>query len=183
MGIEEILKIENNRTNDNFDKIYLFLDNGGPWYKAYEWSAYLMEFYPENTGDKLKPTKRTYKGVKTDLVHVSIQLKSIDKYLPGKIIVEQNEGIIVLSVDPKKYIDNNKENFLDKLKTWKNTIELSTKSDKSSANREQNNIFGSPASFFKIMKRIMVYDTYGKTEADLRDFILILKENCSNIIF
>lgn len=183
MGIEEIVKVENNRGIENIDKIYLFLDAGGPWYKAYEWSAYLMEFYPGNTGEKLKAIKRGYKAINDPIVNVSIQLKSIDKYLPGKIIVEQNENMLILSANIKQYNDKIAvENFNEKLNSWKGTIELNDKRGKQTE-KEQKNIFGSPVTFMKIMQNILTYDTYGKNEADLRDFVLTLKENCSNLIF
>jgi hypothetical protein len=60
--IEDIIKKERERNKDNIDKIYLFRDGNSVWYKAYEWSAYLMEFFPNNLKDKLKPVHKYYKG-------------------------------------------------------------------------------------------------------------------------
>ena len=51
MSNKEKLQIENNRTIDNINVIYLFKDGGSAWYSAYEWSAYLMEFFPNDLPD------------------------------------------------------------------------------------------------------------------------------------
>lgn len=180
--LKEILENERNRTLDNIDKIFLYKDGNGPWYKAYEWSAYLLEYYPGGPEDKLKPTRKPYNGDISSFVSVSFQLSSFDKFVPGKIIVSQDDKKIVLSCDIRKYEEpislEAKDNILD---NWKKTIDLKDKKEK--VVREQKNVFGNHTSFTSILKSIITYDTYGKNGDELRTFINELKEECANLIF
>ena len=66
MSIEEIEKLENTRTPQNLNIVYLIKDNeNSPWYKAYELSAYYLEFYNKNIADneRLKDQHKQYNNI------------------------------------------------------------------------------------------------------------------------
>ena len=176
--INEIINKETNRSESNIDRIYLFKDGNSVWYKAYEWSAYLMEFFPNNLKDKLKPIHKYYKNLNGTAINVGIQLKSLDKFLPVKEIVATNENDIEIKIDPSLYVDAFAiDNFKDKLEKWKNSVPVNEKP------KNTQNIFSNQTSFFKIFKEILKYDTYGKSEENLRSFILNLRNMCSDMVF
>lgn len=179
--IDDIIKKERERNKDNIDKIYLFRDGNSAWYKAYEWSAYLMEFFPNGLKDKLKPVHKYYKGLNGTAINVGLQLKSLDKFVPFKTIVNTNETMMEIEIDLSSYGDKlTGDNFVEKLENWKKSVEISNKSDNT---KKSQNIFSNQISFFKIFKEVLNYDTYGKSEDDLRNFILELRRMCADMIF
>ena len=53
---------EKNRSIDNLNRIFLYKDENSGWYRAHEWSAYLVEFYNRNIDkkDRLKPIHKMF---------------------------------------------------------------------------------------------------------------------------
>ena len=99
MSIEEIEKLENTRTPQNLNIVYLIKDNeNSPWYKAYELSAYYLEFYNKNIADneRLKVQHKQYNNIK--LVNVGLQFKSLQKFLPNIQINEENSNNHILQI-------------------------------------------------------------------------------------
>lgn len=186
MSNKEKLQIENNRTIDNINVIYLFKDGGSAWYSAYEWSAYLMEFFPNDLPDnkRLKPTHRIQKDIDNSYIKVGLQLPSLQKYVPNIQVQNVNENIVILKIN--LYNDLSFNNYIEKLQTWKDSVKIKDTPENSEytnkTTNKSNNVFNNPITFVQIMKQIISYDTYDKNEEDLREFILKLKHNCANII-
>lgn len=181
--LKEIIDNEINRDEESLDKIYLWKDGNGPWYKAYEWSAYLLEFYPQGPEEKLKATKKPYNGAISSFVSVSLQLSSLDKFAPGKIIISQDDKKVVISADVRKYDEFYPGiKYTEVLENWKNTLKLKEKITEDT-NRPQKNIFGNQVTFFTVLKTVLTYDMYGKSEGDLREFVQELKNKCADLIF
>lgn len=189
MTIKEVLKLENNAERDK-NVIYLIQDgDSSPWYRAYNWSAYLLEFYPNNLEEfnRLKVTKRKIKSEKgVTIASVGLQETSFYKYMPGcSFDKTTSKNLVKIRIKPKDY---DKDFFTESsYNNWLESIELSESrgekidtTDKSST--KHPNIYSQPTTFCSIMKSIIRFDTRNKDIDELVDFILQLKQECANLI-
>ena len=74
---------EKNRSIYNLNRVFLYKDENSGWYRAHEWSAYLVEFYNRNIDkkDRLKPIHKMFTENES-VISVGLQIKSFDKFLP-----------------------------------------------------------------------------------------------------
>lgn len=180
---ERILQFEE-RTSNNLNQIYLIKDsNNSQWYKAYEWSAYLLEFMTNNLQekDRLKPLKKQLENTNKTIINVGFPLTSIEKFCNPNIIedkvVDGNQNI---TIRIKSSNNLSFENYKQNLNNWKNSIQI-----KQYNNQNQNksiNIYSHPTTFLSIMKDIMKFNTYGKSEEDYANFLNDLKSKCADLI-
>jgi len=177
MTITESLKIEDELRVKDQNTILLFKENGNSaWYRAYERSALLMEFYPNglNENQRLKPTKKSIKidDKSVEIIQVGIQLPSLDKYLPGVQPIADNSDIVKIRIEPYDVIE---------LQNWKDSIPL--KENKPQQVKQNNpTVYSQPATFTSIMKAILGFQTYKKNEEELITFIESLRERCAQLI-
>ena len=171
MSIEEIEKLENTRTPQNLNIVYLIKDNeNSPWYKAYELSAYYLEFYNKHIADN---------NIK--LVNVGLQFKSLQKFLPDIQINEENSSNLILQIIlPTIPNDLNLINYNEIVQNWKNTIPV--KQDNQQQNKKQTTIYSQPTTFSSIMKDIISFSLYNRSEIELVQFIEKLKNKCADLI-
>lgn len=103
MGYKEHIKDET-RTIEDYLKIKLYKE--GNFWRAYEWSAYLCEFFPNNLqeDEKLKATYKEVKGVDNGLIFVGLPTSSFKKFLP----TIENKGFFY-DKNGVKIIDASKE--------------------------------------------------------------------------
>ena len=183
MSIEEIEKLENTRTPQNLNVVYLIKDNeNSPWYKAYELSAYYLEFYNKNIADneRLKVQHKQYNNIK--LVNVGLQFKSLQKFLPDIQINEENSNNLILQIIlPTVPNDLNLINYNEIVQNWKNTIPVKQELQQTQ-NKKQQTIYSQPTTFSSIMKDIISFSLYNKSEIELVQFIEKLKNKCADLI-
>ena len=120
---------EEKRNEENLFKIYFRKE--GDWYRAFEWSAYLAHYFPNNLEEKdlLKPLKKMLRGLDDGYITVGLQLQSIDKFFPIDkeldIISSEEENLIIIDCElffkDSNITINNYENIL---KDWKNDIDF-----------------------------------------------------------
>ncbi|WQJ53257.1 MAG: hypothetical protein [Wendovervirus sonii] len=180
MTNEEILKLENNRTQENVNMIYLIKDNNN-WYKAYEWSAFLLEFYPDSTAGKLlKPNKRHFSTIDTDLIYVSLQLPSLEKYAAGATYNKDiKDDLVPIIVDISKYKNLINANAKEVFNNWKNSIEIKETIKKLNTEpRPERKVFKSS----EIEQKILSFQYYNLEKDDLINFIIELKNMCATRI-
>ena len=186
INIDDILKREENRLQNNaLNQIYLYKcdskEGEEPWYRAYEWSAYLLEFFPNNLAEKLKPTH--YKQKNNDIIQVGLQKNSFAKFLPNIDFsnIDLSKDSILISVNMQIYenVDFLQQESL--LHQWKSQIPLKEfkQNQKSHFNGGANSL---PMSMSKIISKVIAYQLYGKTEEELFKFIEELKFDCAQII-
>lgn len=170
MTNEQIVQLEHNRVN-NLNMIYLIRDNNN-WYRAYEWSAYLLEFYPKSLSDKpLKATKKHFNGINQDLVWVSLQPQSFDKYMPeAQYNKEASDDLIPVIIDLSLYNEINLLNYSEVLNKWKENIEIKpseSKQKSSSYNQNEKKVYKSS----EIEQKILGFQYYNLEKEDLIKFI------------
>lgn len=137
MGYKEHIKDET-RTIEDFLKIKLHKE--GNFWRAYEWSAYLCEFFPNglSENDKLKPTYKEVKGVDNGLIFVGFPTSSLKKFFPtidNKDFFNDKDGVKLIDVS-KEFSEIAFENIDNLLNDWKkkyktNFSKLSTNSSNS----------------------------------------------------
>lgn len=182
MKIDDILNLENNRTSDTLGIIYLIKDNGNsPWYKAYEFSAYMLEFFNKDLKqeNRLKPTHKEY--TKYTLVNVGLQFKSLQKFLPNIFLLEEASQNNILQIEININEINNEiniNNYKDFVSSWKSTITIS----KEKQVEQQKTIYSQPVTFMSIMKSILKFNTYNKTHEETIQFINEIKSQCADLI-
>lgn len=190
MKLKDILDKEKRNNTEELYKLYLFKDGG--WWRAYEWSAYLCQIYPNglNENERLKPTHKITKDNK-DYIFVGLQAKSFDKYLKHSI-EEENFDVTsdYIEIDIKDIFTNlNFDDYLLLLNGWKMAIQ--PKEDKSIKRESKveeildvtlpciksNNI-----TMFSIIQQILGYDLSNSSPNDNTIFVRTLKEQVLGII-
>lgn len=138
--IADVLQIERNRTDKSeWNKIHLF--KMGDFWRAYEWSAWLVAVISYNdkvrmaTKDR-KPLKLTRKQLaKSDdtFCFVGFPIKSISKFIPVRTDFTSNDDKhLVCTIELPQPTDGSEityERMNEAMTSWKNTIEISTKED------------------------------------------------------
>lgn len=135
---------EEKRNEKNLFKIYFRKE--GDWYRAFEWSAYLAHYFPNNLEEKdlLKPLKKMLRGLDDGYITVGLQLQSIDKFFPIDkeldIISSEEENLIIIDCElffkDSNITINNYENIL---KDWKNDIDFLKSESKNATEKVVNN--------------------------------------------
>lgn len=178
MKLVDIYKSEHNRNGD-YSKLYFYREGDkSPWFRAYEWSAYLAKKYPNGLDEqkRLKESRSNFSEDENGIVKVGIQLASMQKFFPNAVVVESDEKHFVIAVDLAQYDTNGGDVdtlFLD----WKKSIEIKTASPK-----KKNPVVSRTSSLSSIMKKILSYRVEQSSSEDNVDFICELKEMCADLI-
>ena len=153
MGQKEHIKDET-RTIEDFLKIKLHKE--GNFWRAYEWSAYLCEFYPNglSENEKLKPTYKDVKGIDNGLIFVGLPTSSFKKFFPtidNKDFFNDKDGVKLIDVS-KEFNKISFENIGNILNEWKkkyrtNSPKLSTNSSNTFKCNNTNDIIQSLKAF------------------------------------
>lgn len=178
MTYKEIFNAEK-RTKENSHLIHLYYE--GVWWRAYEWSAYLLCHYPNNDNNvqKLNPIKKETSLNENGLIFVGLQLKSFEKYLPfinnQKGIEEINDKHIILNVKDLFPIEilNDNDNLL---KEWKNQIHKKKKNAKDDVETLNNK-----DSLINIINEINEWETIHKSMYETYLFFIKLQNKIKNI--
>lgn len=169
MKISQIIEYETSQDRDK-TVARLYLENG--WYRAYEWSAYLIHNYPNNLEDdkRLRPTHRYVKECDDSIISVGLKLNMINKFLPNAQYKIEDEYI---DVTIKLSINENSSN--DLLSKWKESVKIQTP-------QTIGKVYSKPFSMTDILKEILGYRMEHTTADEDRTFLYGLKEKCYSLI-
>ena len=182
---------EEKRNEKNLFKIYFRKE--GDWYRAFEWSAYLAHYFPNNLEEKdlLKPLKKMLRGLDDGYITVGLQLQSIDKFFPIDkeldIISSEEENLIIIDCElffkDSNITINNYENIL---KDWKNDIDFLKSESKNATekvvnnNNNEKNLVQTKQDSNKIIRNVLLsiknYHMSNKTLIDNTLFLHTLQE-------
>lgn len=179
---ERILQFEE-RKQENLDMIYLFKDsNNSQWYKAYEWSAYLLEFITNNLeeNNRLKPIKKQLINSNKTIINVGIPITSLEKFCDPSLIIDKQIDASQHIAIKIKLSNITFENYKQKLNDWKILIPIKTYQN--SNQNKSTNIYSHPITFLSIMKEIMKFNPYNRSEDEMLQFISDLKCKCADLI-
>ena len=181
MSVQEIHDSEKRNSSNLYD-VHFYME--GSFWRAYEWSAYLLEFItntlPENK--RLNPLKKQIENTDKTIINVGFPLTSLNKFCEQQIIkdknVDERQNICIQITLPNEITLSN---YKEKLNEWKNSIQIKTYNNQNK-NQKSTNIYSQPTTFLSIMKNIMKFNTYGRSQEELIQFIENLKVNCADLI-
>lgn len=180
----ELHNLEINRNKEDLYLIHFYLN--GEWWRAYEWSAYLIsllqkDFEKENS---LKVNRKTCNGIDNGITFVGLKLSSFDKYFPN--VKDKKIQDSELIIDCKDLIDEaiNYEFYKEILNDWKNTIPFAKekikdiKDEKQIKNEKINDNLDNEvqkSSLNGILNKIVSYDIINHTLLENTVFINEIK--------
>jgi hypothetical protein len=190
-SLAEVFEIECDRKEpEKWNKIHLF--KMGDFWRAYEWSAWLIAVitYNDNVRMATKDRKPIHvsKLARTDVedtyCFVGFPVKSLEKYIPTRDNFESvDDAHVVVTISIPQPTDGSEvsyERLADALNAWKDGIEMSKKKEKkkTAAVTEQTL---TPSSC-GILSAIMAYPLSERTAMENMQFIQSLKKQISAIL-
>ena len=176
MGYKEHIKDET-RTIEDYLKIKLYKE--GNFWRAYEWSAYLCEFFPNGLqeNEKLNPTYKDVKGIDNGLIFVGLPTPSFKKYLPtieNKDFFNDKNGVKIIDAS-KEFEKIAFDDIGNLLNEWKKKCKIALpKSEKSSSNNFKCN------NITDIIKSLKTFPIESKTPIECLLFLSDLKKKIIN---
>lgn len=181
----EIINQEIRKDNDNLFKLHLYLD--GEWWRAYEWSAYLLWSFPNGLDEKerLKSTHKKVNKTEDGIIFNGIKLSSFAKYLPcididdKSVLIEDGHMVIDVS---KQYSDKDitLESYENIFKEWKSKTPYKETTNKQKSVINSDNV--NELSVMAIMQKVLGYPIEDRTPLQNTNFISELKQELSKLI-
>ena len=188
--IGDILDIEKDRTDNNkWNIIHLFKEGG--FYRAYEWSAWLIktitctEEFQQNRGDSKILSVSRYKTKNNDYVMLGFPLESINKFIPESVeIKEEGENCLSIRIEvpgDKTFEDLNKE-----FKSWRESLSIAEKKVSSikeiSNSKRSLSFLESPEEKLNYFKtKILSFPTETSNLVEILTFVIELKQEMAKL--
>ena len=192
-SLSEVFNIEVNRKEPKeWNKIHLF--KMGDFWRAYEWSAWLIAVITYNdevrmaTKDRrpLQVTRMNRTDIEDTYCFVGFPIRSLDKYIPTRENFEgSDDKHVVVTITLPKTKDGSEityERLSDGFNKWKNNIEIKQKKNKTENQPAAAAVPAAPASGGGILSQIMAYPLSERTAIENIQFIQSLKQQLSAIL-
>ena len=185
--ISEILEVEKQREDAAaWNVIHLFKEGG--FYRAYEWSAWLMvsvaysdEVRKENTDRKpLSVSRKKTRSGDGDFAFVGFPLKSMEKFIPyhtGFVPVSDSQIDVTVELPPMD-MEMSYGNLKEAFEAWKESLPVSEDKPK----RDGADTARSPRSLTGIMQQVLSYPLESKTPLENIAFIGELKRELAALV-
>ena len=135
MKYSDIILKETRNSENELYQIHFYQE--GDWWRAYEWSSYLVVQVPNGLEekDKLKPIRKPYKENKDGIILVGLKASSFEKYLPNiKYNVIEDKHMIV-DVSGMNLPLFNISDYSTVLSEWKNKYPFKETKEKKEENK------------------------------------------------
>ena len=176
--LKEILETEGERaTLQQCAALHLFRE--GSFYRAYEWSAWLMvHFFPD-----MKVTHRILKGGE-DIVFVGFPLTSLERYTPeGAAVSPSGDREVAMAMPGGVFPpDTGVESLQTDYANWKQAqplTEASKKREEETKTRAERNAH---SRLTDIMLRILAYPVEQHSPMECMAFLSEMKQQISEIL-
>lgn len=135
MKYSDIFIKETRNSENELYQIHFYQE--GDWWRAYEWSSYLVAQFPNalEEKDKLKPIRRSYKENEDGIIFVGLKASSFEKYLPNmkyNVIEDKHMIVDVSNIDLPIFNINNYSTILYE---WKNKYPFKETREKKEENK------------------------------------------------
>lgn len=183
MTITEIIDIENNRKQpDQFGIIHLIKE--GNFYRAHDWSAWLMTTFP--IGEAINtPLKISAKKLKDGYVEawVGFPVTSIQKYIPSDdsvVFKPISENQIDVHIPlPEEYLQQNFDNIRNSIDKWKNQLPILDNKKSKREDHEIQEIGPRITRITDIVGSILSFSLVESSPLDAWEFIRKLQKQIS----
>ena len=191
MKLTPALEFEKLREDaESWNKIFLHKD--GKFFRAYEWSAWLIktlvcsEAFQKERGDVKILAANRYVTKKGEYVSVGFPLESLSKYMPNYEIVdfETIEDYATFTVEMPNEEEVTYEALQAAFMEWKQSLpEKDTRGgQKVSHSTARVDSEGSRVGMFQILSQVMSYPLESKTPSDNAEFISSLKRQLAALL-
>lgn len=188
--LTDVLAIEADRHDpDKWNKIHLF--KIGDFWRAYEWSAWLIAVVTYNdevrmgTKDRkpIQVTRMNRTDIEGTYCFVGFPVRSIEKYIPRRDNFESvDDKHVVVTISLPQSSDGTAvtEEMLTKaLGQWKESIEIKKKKDKKEQSAAEQ---PSAMPTGGVLSQIMAYPLSERTAIENIQFIQSLKQQISTVL-
>ena len=195
-SLTEVFAIESDRhESDRWNKIHLF--KHGDFWRAYEWSAWLISTITFN--DEVRMATKDRKPIhvtrmeRTDIegtyCFVGFPVRSLEKYIPTRenfeSIDDKHVVVTITLPQPTDGSELNEDLFFTAINQWREGIELNKKKDK--ADKAADDATGAMVGNQHptgggILSQIMAYPLSERTAIENIQFIQSLKQQLATIL-
>ncbi len=191
MKLTPALEFEKLREDaESWNKIFLHKD--GKFFRAYEWSAWLIktlvcsEAFQKERGDVKILAANRYVTKKGEYVSVGFPLESLSKYMPNyeDVDFETIEDYATFTVEMSDEEDVTYEVLQAAFMEWKQSLpEKDTRGgQKATRSTARVDSEGSRVGMFQILSQVMSYPLESKTPSDNAEFIASLKRQLAALL-
>ena len=191
MKLTPALEFEKLREDaESWNKIFLHKD--GKFFRAYEWSAWLIktlvcsEAFQKERGDVKILAANRYVTKKGEYVSVGFPLESLSKYMPNyeDVDFETIEDYATFTVEMSDEEDVTYEVLQAAFMEWKQSLpEKDTRGgQKATRSTARVDSEGSRVGMFQILSQVMSYPLESKTPSDNAEFIALLKRQLAALL-
>ena len=191
MKLTPALEFEKLREDaESWNKIFLHKD--GKFFRAYEWSAWLIktlvcsEAFQKERGDVKILAANRYVTKKGEYVSVGFPLESLSKYMPNyeDVDFETIEDYATFTVEMSDEEDMTYEALQAAFMEWKQSLpEKDTRGgQKATRSTARVDSEGSRVGMFQILSQVMSYPLESKTPSDNAEFIASLKRQLASLL-
>ena len=191
MKLTPALEFEKLREDaESWNKIFLHKD--GKFFRAYEWSAWLIktlvcsEAFQKERGDVKILAANRYVTKKGEYVSVGFPLESLSKYMPNYegVDFETIEDYATFTVEMSDEEDVTYEALQAAFMEWKQSLPEKDTRDGQKASRSTARVDseGSRFGMFQILSQVMSYPLESKTPSDNAEFIASLKRQLAALL-
>ena len=193
-SLTEVFAIESDRaTSDKWNKIHLF--KMGDFWRAYEWSAWLISVITYNdaarqaTKDRkpLHVTRMSRTDIEGTYCFVGFPVRSLEKYIPTRenfeSIDDKHVVVTITLPQPTDGSELNEELLVTAVNQWREGIELKKKKkDKADSSADDLMAGNQHPTGGGILSQIMAYPLSERTAIENIQFIQSLKQQLSTIL-
>ena len=193
-SLTEVFAIESDRaTSDKWNKIHLF--KMGDFWRAYEWSAWLISVitYNDAARQATKDRKPIYvtRMKRTDIegtyCFVGFPVRSLEKYIPTRenfeSIDDKHVVVTITLPQPTDGSELNEELLVTAVNQWREGIELKKKKkDKADSSADDSMAGNQHPTGNGILSQIMAYPLSERTAIENIQFIQSLKQQVATIL-
>ena len=175
-AIKEILDFESARSGaDMLRSVHLFQE--GSFYRAYEWSAWLMCSYIHD----FKPTHRHMKGIDQSVVLIGFPVTSLGKWtdnIANRHDVGDKHLLLRIADDKFTSVENESE-MLDAFQRWKSQLPIVDKSDRHSP--QELGLSSPVMNLTSIAQRILAFPIESKSLIECAQFLSDIKQQLAKL--
>ena len=178
-AIATILEKENKRAiPESLNEIYLW--QGGTFYRAYGWSAFLCIRYVDSS---LSVTKRLIKKIKGEIIFIGFPVDSLKKYTPENATVSDFDQINKIITLPAGLVKpDNESTFEQDYQNWYSTIQLQDSKNETDTGVKDSTSHARPQSISGIMKELLEYPLLQSSPLSTMKFVADLQQRLSKIL-